>query len=93
VPNAFRSKTHSARGPLEKSTCEPKVPSGDSLLRSRERTTGYAVRVVSQHRSAPMAKSTDEWRALAITAALGTHVLLLAAWLTGMFSAPPETLP
>jgi uncharacterized membrane protein len=40
-----------------------------------------------------MAKSTDEWRALAITAAVGTHVLLLAAWLTGMFSAPLETLP
>jgi hypothetical protein len=40
-----------------------------------------------------MAKSTDEWRALAVTAALGILVLLLAAWLTGIFSATPEALP
>ena len=40
-----------------------------------------------------MAKNTDEWRSLAVTAALGILVLLIAAWLTGMFSATPAALP
>lgn len=36
-----------------------------------------------------MADRRDEWRAVAITAVLGTLVLLVVAWLTGVLSLTP----
>lgn len=47
------------------------------------------IRIEPTVHASAMANRRDEWRAVAITAVLGTLVLLVVAWLTGMLSLTP----